>query len=190
MNAQELLGIVVSLARKRLTQKQKLILERVASLDREITMSSLTAQLAKELQIGKSTVRVVLQALRDTGLITCGDSVNKGVSIGLTPVGWRVTLALKVGNGTKSSNGNGNLVNLRERIDIIDERILKLIAERVKVAKSIGKVKKENQIDIVSREREIEVLRKWIKNSREVGVNGTAVGKVAKELIELCRSAQ
>lgn len=47
---------------------------------------------------------------------------------------------------------------LRERIDEIDEEILKLLDERVVVAKEIGKIKREKGISITDNDREKEVL--------------------------------
>jgi len=47
---------------------------------------------------------------------------------------------------------------LRERIDKIDEKILKLLDERVEVAKKIGEIKRERNISITDTEREEVVL--------------------------------
>ena len=50
-------------------------------------MSFLIRQFSEELKVGKSTVRVILQDLREIGLIECGSSQNKGTPVKLTPVG-------------------------------------------------------------------------------------------------------
>lgn len=83
----ELLGIITRLSRKRLTQNQKRVLKRVAMLDGEATMSALIREFSEELGLGESTVRVILQTLRDVCLIRCGDERHKGVWVGLTPIG-------------------------------------------------------------------------------------------------------
>ncbi|MFH1424323.1 MAG: hypothetical protein ABIG20_01440 [archaeon] len=83
----ELLEAVLRLSRKRLTKNQKRVLKKVAELENEITMSALLRGLSAELCLGESTVRVILQTLRDVNLIVCGDAGNKGLSVGLTLVG-------------------------------------------------------------------------------------------------------
>lgn len=47
---------------------------------------------------------------------------------------------------------------LRERIDEIDEKMLKLLDERVAVAKEIGKMKRERGVSITDTDREKVVL--------------------------------
>ncbi|MFO7793183.1 MAG: chorismate mutase [Candidatus Saliniplasma sp.] len=49
---------------------------------------------------------------------------------------------------------------LRKRIDQIDEEILKLLDERVAVAKEIGRVKRERGISITDTQREKVVLKR------------------------------
>ncbi len=51
------------------------------------------------------------------------------------------------------------LEELRDRIDHIDEEILQMIAERMKVAREIGQYKKENNMTILQVERWNEILR-------------------------------
>jgi chorismate mutase/prephenate dehydratase len=47
---------------------------------------------------------------------------------------------------------------LRAEIDVIDEEILKLLNKRAKLAKSIGEIKKQLNLEIHSPEREREVI--------------------------------
>ncbi len=49
---------------------------------------------------------------------------------------------------------------LRGRIDEIDEKVLKLLDERVAVAKEIGKMKRERGVSITDTDREEEVLER------------------------------
>ena len=51
------------------------------------------------------------------------------------------------------------LEELRDRIDKIDEEILVLMAERMRVAREIGQYKKENNMTILQVERWTEILR-------------------------------
>ncbi|MFP4001543.1 MAG: chorismate mutase [Candidatus Natronoplasma sp.] len=68
---------------------------------------------------------------------------------------------------------------LRERIDEIDEKILKLLDKRAAVAKEIGEIKKEKDISITDTEREKEVLGR-AERYREV----------FEEIINACKEVQ
>jgi len=89
-----LLDAIIKMSRKRLTRKQKIVLERVSRLERDVTMSTLLRELSQELDMGESTARIVLQTLRDVDLIVCGDQENKGVAVRLTEIGEKVVEGL------------------------------------------------------------------------------------------------
>jgi len=82
-----LLDVTAKLVDKRLTKKQKIVLKKISQIESKMTMSFLVVKLSDELKIGRTTIRVILQTLRDVGLISCGSSVNKGNPVQLTPVG-------------------------------------------------------------------------------------------------------
>lgn len=81
----------------------------------------------------------------------------------------------------------GDLKQLRERIDAIDQEILKLVSERAAVAHAIGKLKTDG---IVYRpEREAQVLRGLIE--RNPGpLPGKAVTGLFTEIISACRALE
>lgn len=81
----------------------------------------------------------------------------------------------------------GDLKQLRERIDAIDQEILKLVSERASVAHAIGKLKTDG---IVYRpEREAQVLRGLIE--RNPGpLPGKAVTRLFTEIISACRALE
>lgn len=83
----DILDVVTRLVEKRLTKKQKLVLKKVSCIESKMTLSFLAERLSNELKIGKSTVRVILQTLRDIGLISCGSSDDKGKPVELTKIG-------------------------------------------------------------------------------------------------------
>ena len=115
----DILGTLKRLAGNRLTQKQKLVMRRIAELDSELTMSALIRQIAQEESMGESTARVVIQALRDIGLIACGTENNKGVPVRLTPIGEVLV---------QGSNGK-SLETLRQKINLTDS--LSLISHAI-----------------------------------------------------------
>jgi chorismate mutase len=55
-----------------------------------------------------------------------------------------------------------DLVSLRAQIDLLDEQIVKLIADRYAMAEQIAEIKKESGLPIYSPEREIEIQEKLI----------------------------
>jgi chorismate mutase/prephenate dehydratase len=55
---------------------------------------------------------------------------------------------------------------LRAEIDVIDEEILRLLNKRAKLAKSIGEIKKQLNLEIHSPEREREVIDRLVKLNR------------------------
>jgi len=59
------------------------------------TMTSLSNILSDELGISKTTVRNILQVLRDVGLINCGNAENKGQIVSLTNIGKIIIEILK-----------------------------------------------------------------------------------------------
>ena len=64
-----------------------------------------------------------------------------------------------------------NLRNLREKLDEVDEKILRLLAERQAYMPEIGKYKREQDIQIDQPEREKEILEKKIKLARKLGLD-------------------
>ncbi|MEM4177507.1 MAG: chorismate mutase [Nitrososphaeria archaeon] len=79
---------------------------------------------------------------------------------------------------------------LRERIDYIDEEIVKLLAERVKVAKDIGRLKKEKGLPIVDSQRENEVYTRAIRLALENGLSPEDCENIFKVIVQMCRKVQ
>jgi transcription initiation factor IIE alpha subunit len=70
-----------------MTKKQKLVLMKISHVKNKMTMSFLAERLSDELKFGKTTARIILQTLRDVGLISCGSSRDKGKPVKLTKIG-------------------------------------------------------------------------------------------------------
>jgi len=51
------------------------------------------------------------------------------------------------------------LENLRKQIDKIDKSIISLLAERMKIVKEIGRIKKENNLPVFDKSRWQEVIK-------------------------------
>lgn len=64
-----------------------------------------------------------------------------------------------------------NIVQLRTKIDIIDENILYMLGSRMKVSRQIGEYKKNNNVAILQTSRWDTVLAKVVEKGREYGLD-------------------
>ena len=76
------------------------------------------------------------------------------------------------------------LQNFRERIDTIDEKIIRLISERLGICKEVAEFKSENDIPMMQPERVKEVLRKRKELADELLINPALVGNIYKLIVE------
>jgi chorismate mutase/prephenate dehydratase len=82
------------------------------------------------------------------------------------------------------------LDDLREQIDSIDERMVKLIAERIRVAGEIGRVKETAGRQIGDVEREKKVLENIRRVAREEDITWRDVESIYHKLITVSRGVQ
>jgi len=82
------------------------------------------------------------------------------------------------------------LDDLREQIDGIDERMVRLIAERIRVAGEIGKKKKEQGKQVGDVERERKVLENIRRIAHEEDINWKDVEGIYRKLITVSRGVQ
>jgi chorismate mutase len=61
--------------------------------------------------------------------------------------------------------------NLREQIDNLDEEMISLIANRMKIAKEIGEIKKKGQITVLQSTRYNEILTRLINKGNSMGLS-------------------
>ena len=57
------------------------------------------------------------------------------------------------------------LMGLREQIDSLDREILQLLAERMKVAENIGRIKRENDVRILQEARWEDIMERALTNT-------------------------
>jgi chorismate mutase len=72
-----------------------------------------------------------------------------------------------------------SLVDCRERINVIDRRILALLNERTRVVEQIGRIKRECKLPIYEPKREEEVLRNIAEHNA-----GPMVPEAAQRIFE------
>jgi chorismate mutase-like protein len=75
-----------------------------------------------------------------------------------------------------------NLVELRQRIDAIDDELLKLLNERTTIAREIGVIKNRDSLPIYSPDREIKLLRSLIERS-EGPLRPEAIRAIYREIM-------
>lgn len=76
----------------------------------------------------------------------------------------------------------------RRKIDRIDNEIVKLLNERVKLVKFIGEIKKKNNMEINQPEREEAVIER-MKNRSKL-LKSASVEAIWREIIKSCKIIQ
>jgi chorismate mutase len=82
------------------------------------------------------------------------------------------------------------LAELRERIAEVDREIVRLIAERMEIAREGGRLKRSAGLPTLDPTREAAVVRRAGELAREAGLDDETVRDVFWRLIGLCRRAQ
>jgi chorismate mutase len=71
---------------------------------------------------------------------------------------------------------------LRKEIDILDDEIMNVLASRMKVARDIGKYKKENNMTILQTDRWQEILNKFVERGLQNGLTEEFITRVIKSI--------
>lgn len=77
------------------------------------------------------------------------------------------------------------IIKLRNQIDILDQELLDLIAQRINLVRSIGEKKKKNEIDIIDPDREQEIYKKLTLMAQEKGIDPETIKKIWGVLIKI-----
>ena len=83
-----------------------------------------------------------------------------------------------------------SLEDLRRKIDEADAKIVKLLAERTKIAESIGREKQEQGKQIEDRGREKIVLEHVRSIAREESINPESIDGIYQQIITLAKSVE
>jgi len=71
---------------------------------------------------------------------------------------------------------------LRKEIDILDDEIMNVLASRMKVARDIGKYKKENNMTILQTDRWNEILNKFVERGLQNGLTEEFITRIIKSI--------
>ncbi len=80
--------------------------------------------------------------------------------------------------------------DLRKKIDETDARIVKLLAERIRIAEEIGKEKEGQSKQVEDKGREEIVLGKVRSIAREENINQEAIESIYRQIIAIAKSVQ
>lgn len=83
-----------------------------------------------------------------------------------------------------------DLNELRNRIDMLDDKILSLLAERLKVCHRIGEIKKAQNLPIQDKKREQQVYKRIWDLAMKLELNPLQVEMVYREIVNMCSSVQ
>lgn len=91
----------------------------------------------------------------------------------LTPADLAIVLGKLVLRKPTSDNSQfmNLLSDLRSQIDIYDDQILEILEQRMNIAESIGKVKKENSITILQSSRWEEIIKSAVAKGKSKGLS-------------------
>jgi chorismate mutase len=83
-----------------------------------------------------------------------------------------------------------NITTLRKKIDTIDEKLVRLLRDRIELCKRIGKIKNEKGIAVKDLRREDEVYLHIMSKALESGLDPQKVEAIFKKMIALSVSVQ
>lgn len=84
----------------------------------------------------------------------------------------------------ETSQTTENLSELRRQIDELDNRLLELLSQRMRVSREIGQYKKEHSMQILQTSRYDEILNKRITQAQELGMSGEFMKEVLQAIHE------
>ena len=82
------------------------------------------------------------------------------------------------------------ILALRKKVDEIDEKILRLLKERVEVCKRIGAVKREHGISIRDYQREDKVCGNIVRKASVLELDPQEVKAIYKKIVAMSAYAQ
>lgn len=79
-------------------------------------------------------------------------------------------------------NIEGKLIEMREKIGILDERLFDLLSARMKISEEVGNYKRENGMTILQQEHWEKVIRKRLNSSEEYNLTEQFIRKIMDEI--------
>jgi chorismate mutase len=82
------------------------------------------------------------------------------------------------------------IANLREKVDAVDDQILRDIAARVKLCRAIGDLKKHQSKPVHDVNRENEVFKRVKERALLLKVDPVIAERIYREIVNMCSSVQ
>ncbi len=76
------------------------------------------------------------------------------------------------------------LKNLRQKIDKIDQKLIKILAERFKITKKVGEYKKKYHLPVSDKKREKEIFLNRKLLAKKFGLDPILVERIFKLIIK------
>jgi prephenate dehydrogenase len=92
--------------------------------------------------------------------------------------------------GTQAAKVTPQLERLRAELEGIDQQLIALLATRVRLARDVGRAKREAGLPVLDPAREAAVVRRAGALAREAGVDDEDVRYIFWHIIGLTRRAQ
>jgi chorismate mutase len=82
------------------------------------------------------------------------------------------------------------IVQLRKKVDAIDDQILGALIERTKICQEIGCLKKEKGLQVRDAKRESLVYQRVKARAVEFGLSSQQLEAVYREIVNMCSAVQ
>ena len=79
---------------------------------------------------------------------------------------------------------------LREEIDMRDNRILDLLSERINIVRKIAIQKKEVNLPVFNKKREEQVRKKWLSKAESLGLENRQAQNILEEIMKMSKETQ
>jgi chorismate mutase len=83
-----------------------------------------------------------------------------------------------------------DIQTLRKRVDEIDDQIIKVLSERVKICKSIGETKKKQGLPVRDKSRENEVFIRVKEKAAKYQLDPAQIEMLYREIVNICSAVQ
>ena len=77
-----------------------------------------------------------------------------------------------------------SLKNLREKLDKIDKKLLKVLTERFEITQKVGIYKKKKNLPVLDRKREQEIFRQRKLQAKKINLDPLLIEKIFKLIIK------
>jgi len=94
------------------------------------------------------------------------------------------------GKAEGGAEARSRIDGLRERIEAVDEELIRLVGERRELVLEIGELKKSVDLPVLDPKREARVVRRAAASARAMGVEEEMVRDILWRIIASAREAQ